>query len=76
MQEGTRQASGWDAKFFLVALAHDSLYNFYKMNFALMQFHRYSLNDLESMIPFEREIYVALLMQHLEEERLKRETRT
>jgi hypothetical protein len=50
-------------------LSHESLFNHYKMNFALMQYHKYSLEDLEGMIPFEREIYVTLLVQHLEEEK-------
>lgn len=54
-----------------MALAHDNLYNFYKMNFALMQYHKYNLNDLESMVPYEREIYVAMLIQYLEEEKLR-----
>lgn len=52
-----------------MCLAHDNLYNFYKMNFGLMQHHRYSLGDIENMIPFEREIYVTMLLQYLEEER-------
>jgi len=34
-----------------------------------MQHHKYSLADLEEMIPFEREIYVAMIIQHLEEEK-------
>ena len=40
-----------------------------------MQHHNYSLADLENMIPFEREIYVAMLVQHIKEEneRIKRE---
>ena len=33
-----------------------------------MQYHKYSLTDLDNMIPFEREIYVTLLSQYLEEE--------
>ena len=36
-----------------------------------MQHHNYSLSDLESMLPWEREIYVSLLQQHIEEENLK-----
>jgi len=35
----------------------------------MMQHHNYSLSDLEHMIPWEREIYVNLLLQHLEEEK-------
>ena len=34
-----------------------------------MQYHKYSLEELETMMPFEREIYVSLLVQHLEEEK-------
>ena len=32
-----------------------------------MQHHNYSLSDLDNMIPYEREIYVNLLTQHMEE---------
>jgi hypothetical protein len=39
------------------------------MNFALMQYHKYSLTELEDMIPFEREVYVAMLIKYLEEEK-------
>jgi hypothetical protein len=42
--------------------------NYYKMNFALMQYHKYSLEELENMIPFEREIYISMLIQYLKEE--------
>lgn len=52
-----------------MALCHDDLLNFYKMQFALMQYHKYSLTELEGMIPFEREIYVALLIEYLEKEK-------
>ena len=43
----------------------------------MMQHHNYSLTELENMIPWEREIYIGLLMQYLkeEEERIKREKR-
>jgi hypothetical protein len=33
----------------------------------MMQHHNYSLFELESMLPWEREIYVALLVNHLKE---------
>ena len=47
----------------------------YMINFAMMQHHNYSLTELENMMPFEREIYVTLLEQHIREEneRIKRE---
>lgn len=56
-----------------MCLAHDNLHNFYKMNFALVQYHKYSLTELENMIPFEREVYVAMLLQYLEEEKQRLE---
>lgn len=49
------------------------LENYYKINFALMQYHKYSLTEIENMMPIERDIYVMLLQQHLEEERLKQQ---
>ena len=47
---------------------HDSLENYYKANFALMQHHKYSLTELENMIPWERDVYVNLLIAHIQEE--------
>ena len=49
-------------------LSHDSVYNYYKTNFALMQHHKYSLTELENMMPWEREIYMGLLAQWVKEE--------
>ena len=49
------------------------LENYFKLNFSLMQYQKYSLTEIENLIPWERDIYVALLQQHLEEERLKQE---
>jgi hypothetical protein len=39
-----------------------------------MQHHNYSLSDLEEMLPWEREIYVAMLMKWLEEEKARLES--
>jgi hypothetical protein len=49
-------------------MVHDSLANMYQLNFALIQHHKYSLTELENMIPFERDIYVTLLKNFLEEQ--------
>jgi len=45
------------------------------MNFALMQYHKYSLTELENMMPFEREVYVDMLVKYLEEEKQRLESR-
>jgi len=36
-----------------------------------MQHHKYSLAELEAMVPFEREIYISLLLQWIAEENEK-----
>ena len=49
------------------------LESYFRINFALMQFHKYSLTEIENLIPWERDIYLALLQQHIEEENLKQQ---
>jgi hypothetical protein len=52
-------------------MSHISLESYFKLNFALMQHHKYSLTEIENMMPWERDIYVALLNQYIEEENEK-----
>jgi hypothetical protein len=56
-----------------VSLGYDNLMNHYNTNFALMQHHKYSLSDLENMVPFERQIYVTMLINYLQEEKERME---
>jgi hypothetical protein len=35
----------------------------------MMQHHKYSLSELEEMLPWERSIYVSLLVNYLREEK-------
>ena len=37
----------------------------------MMQDHKYSLEEIENMLPWEREIYVGLLMQYIKDEKEK-----
>jgi hypothetical protein len=34
----------------------------------MMQFHQYSLTEIEDMLPWERQIYTALLNEHVKEQ--------
>jgi hypothetical protein len=52
-------------------MAHIDLESYFRINFALMQFHKYSLTEIENMMPWERDIYLTLLKMHIEEENLK-----
>ena len=52
-------------------MAYTDLESYFRINFALMQHHKYSLTELENMIPWEKEVYLAFLQQYIEEENLK-----
>ena len=52
-------------------MSHVDLETYFRINFALMQYHKNSLTELENMPPWERDVYVGLLKLHIEEEQLK-----
>jgi hypothetical protein len=52
-------------------MMHETLASYYQINFSLMQHHKYSLTEIENLIPWEREVYITLLQQYIEEENLK-----
>lgn len=64
-----------DRPFFLINLSHDNLTNYYQVNFQLMNNFNYSLAEVETMIPWEREIYLTMLIDDIQEknERAKRQ---
>jgi len=38
-----------------------------------MQHHKYSLTEIENLMPWEREVYVSLLLQYIQEQEAKKE---
>ena len=52
-------------------LYHTSIDAMMEANFALMQHHNWSLSDIESMIPWEREVYVGYLFKILQKQKLE-----
>lgn len=46
-------------------LGYDSLMNHFKTNFSLMQHHKYSLSDIENMMPWEKFVYIDMLKQYI-----------
>jgi hypothetical protein len=52
-------------------MGHDNLANHFKTNFGMVQHHKWSLSDLENMMPWERYVYVELLHAFLKEEEQK-----
>lgn len=47
---------------------HDSLANVLQTNFALIHHHKWSLTEVENLIPWEKEIYLSLLIKLMQEE--------
>lgn len=56
-----------------MGVSHDSLYHHYETNFYLQKMHEFSLTEIENMIPFEREVYIALVKNYVEEEKKQME---
>ena len=54
-------------------LSHNSVTNYYNLNFSLAQHHKYDTDTLENMIPFERDLYIDMLKDHLEKLEKQRE---
>ena len=50
-----------------MSLSHETLENYYTTNFQLIQHFHYSLNEVENLIPWEREVYLSMLLNHLKE---------
>jgi hypothetical protein len=38
-----------------------------------MQYHNYTLSDLEGLLPWERDLYVNMVIEHVEKEKQRRE---
>ncbi len=57
-----------------MCLSHETLANHYKTSFLLARHHKYSLTELEMMMPWEKEVHLILLLQAMEEEKQLRES--
>ena len=53
-------------------LVHNSLGEYYKQIFALCQHHKYSISDVESLMPYERDVYFAMLIDWIEKQKEKK----
>ena len=62
----------WLFGFFRLTLSHETLENFFKTNFLLMQEHKYSLSEIENWMPWEREVYISMLIEHLKKKAEKK----
>ena len=56
-----------------MSLCHDTLEGIIKSNFNLMYFHKVPLDIIEDMIPWERQIYLTLIIQEMERQKIEKE---
>lgn len=52
-------------------LCHTNLAQWYEMNFAMVQHHKYNMNDLLNLLPYERELYFGMLINYIEDQNKK-----
>jgi hypothetical protein len=56
-------------------MGHDTLANHILSNFNMAHHHKWSLTELENMLPWEKFTYVDLLNAHIQEEEAKAKDR-
>ena len=49
-------------------LCHTNLIVYYQVIFSLAQHHKYSINEIETMLPFERDLYFDMLVNYIEDQ--------
>jgi hypothetical protein len=52
-------------------LSHITLANYYQMIFSLAQHHKYSITEIENLLPFERDLYFGMLSDFIQKQNEK-----
>jgi hypothetical protein len=52
-------------------LDYTNLYIYYQKIFGMVQHHKYSISDIENLIPYERDIYFDMLIDFIEKQKEK-----
>ena len=69
MWKRNRSVSGENPKFFVGVVSESTLSSLYQLYHNLKYFGNYSIFEIDSMIPFERDIYMGLLSKTIEEKK-------
>ena len=57
------------SRFFYLIMHYESLANVLQTNFIMLKEHNFSLTEIENMIPWERQIYIGLLINYVKEQK-------
>jgi len=53
----------------LISFLYNNIENYFRLNFVMKKYHDFSLTEVEDMMPWERDAYVTLLREWVEEEK-------
>ena len=54
----------YDSTFYIM-LSHSNLFVYYQKMFAMGQHHKYSMNELDELMPYERDLYFDMLLEFI-----------
>ena len=52
-------------------MSHTNLFVYYQKIFAMAQHHKYSISDIENLIPYERDLYFDMLVEFIQSQNKK-----
>lgn len=52
-------------------LSHTNLLIYYKKVFSMAQHHKYSITEIENMLPYERDLYFDMLIDFIQKQEEK-----
>lgn len=58
-----------------MAMMHNSIMHYYERNFAIRQYHGWSLSEIDELIPWELDVMSSLISSYVETLELQRQQR-
>lgn len=63
--------AGGSGRFFRVSFSDNSLKQYYTTNFTLMYHHKMDIETLDRLMPWERELYIGMMIDEVKNENFK-----
>ena len=70
---GIKEEASGNIRFFLISFLYIDLESYYRINFALAHDHHFSLDVVNDLLPWERDVYLILLKEWIKEEKERME---
>ena len=56
-------------------MSHTNLFVYYQKVFGMAQHHKYSINEIENLLPYERDLYFDMLIEFIQSQKEKERNR-